>query len=223
MSQHKSVRVWDLPTRVFHWALATCVIGLVITGNIGGSAMPWHFRFGYGVLSLLLFRVVWGLIGGRWSRFASFIYAPSSIIAYLQGRGHPHHSVGHNPLGAGSVFALLGFLALQVGTGMLSDDEIANAGPLTKFVSSSTVNLVTNYHKNVGKWVLMALVLLHLAAIGFYFFKKNENLVKPMLGGDKALPSDTPASRDDAKSRLLAVAVMALCVTFTAWVVKLGG
>ena len=102
----KSRRVWDLPTRIFHWTLVVCVICLVITGNVGGNAMPWHFRFGYSVLTLLLFRLTWGLVDGRWSRFTSFIYAPRSIIKYLKGEGHPHHSVGHNPMGAFSVFAV---------------------------------------------------------------------------------------------------------------------
>ena len=126
---HK-VRVWDLPTRGFHWALVACVIGLAITGTVGGNAMVWHFRFGYTVLALLLFRIVWGLVGGRWSRFGAFIYAPQSVINYLKGRGKPEHGVGHSPIGAGSVFAMLGFLVAQVGTGLLSDDEIAFAGPL---------------------------------------------------------------------------------------------
>ena len=102
---HK-VRVWDLPTRVFHWTLAACVIALVATGQIGGSAMDWHFRFGYAVLTLLLFRLAWGFVGGHWSRFSSFLYAPSTVLRYLRGQGGPELSAGHNPLGAGSVFAL---------------------------------------------------------------------------------------------------------------------
>ena len=157
-----TVRVWDLPTRIFHWALVACVIGLVTTSQIGGNAMPWHFRFGYSVLTLLLFRVVWGLVGGRWSRFASFTYAPKTILGYLRGQTRPEHAIGHNPLGAGSVFAMLGFLLVQVATGLCSDDEIAAAGPLTKFVSNATVSLATSYHKHVGKLVILALVALHI-------------------------------------------------------------
>lgn len=222
VSAMSAVRVWDLPTRLFHWALAACVIGLIISGNVGGNAMIWHFRFGYAVISLLLFRIVWGLIGGRWSRFASFIYSPRSLLAYMRGKGHPHHSVGHNPMGSGSVFALLAFLIAQVTSGMMSDDEIAFAGPMTKFVSNATVSMATYYHKNVGKVVIFLLVVLHLAAIAFYFFKKRENLIKPMLQGDKALPADTPASKDNVQSRLVAAIVFALCVTFTLWLVKLG-
>ena len=79
-----TIRVWDLPTRLFHWLLAACVIGLVVSGKIGGAAIVWHARLGYAVLALLLFRVVWGFAGGHWSRFGSFLYGPSSVIGYLQ-------------------------------------------------------------------------------------------------------------------------------------------
>lgn len=219
--QHlNKVRVWDLPTRLFHWTLALSVICLAVSGLIGGNAMVWHFRFGYAVLSLLLFRVVWGLVGGRWSRFGAFIYAPQSVINYLKGRGKPEHSVGHSPIGAGSVFAMLGILLAQVGTGLLSDDEIAAAGPLTRFVSNATVSVATNYHKNIGKWLLLTLVALHIGAIVFYLWRKH-NLVNAMLHGDKELVVAVPGSRDDALSRAGAVLVFALCAAFAAWVASL--
>jgi cytochrome b len=214
------VRVWDLPTRIFHWALVAGVIGLLVTGTIGGNAMVWHFRFGYSVLTLLLFRIVWGLVGGRWSRFGAFIYSPQSVINYLKGRGKPEHGVGHSPIGAGSVFAMLGFLLAQVGTGLLSDDEIAFSGPLTRFVSGSVVSLATNYHKNIGRWILLALVLLHIAAIVFYLWRKH-NLVNAMLHGDKELVTPVPPSRDDKSSRLLALAVLGVCAAAVYWVSSL--
>lgn len=213
---HK-VRVWDLPTRFFHWALVACVIGLAITGTVGGNAMVWHFRFGYTMLALLLFRIVWGLVGGRWSRFGAFIYAPQSVINYLKGQGKPEHGVGHSPIGAGSVFAMLGFLVAQVGTGLLSDDEIAFSGPLTRFVSNATVSLSTNYHKNIGKWVLLALVLLHIAAIVYYLSRKH-NLVGAMLHGDKELVVQAPSARDDTVSRVAAVLILAVCGGVAYWV-----
>ncbi|TXT35220.1 MAG: cytochrome B561, partial [Comamonadaceae bacterium] len=139
------VRVWDAPTRIFHWLLVVCFVSLIITGNLGGNAMVWHFRLGYCVLSLLLFRLVWGILGGYWSRFARFLYPPSTLIAYLKGRADKQHSVGHNPLGALSVFALLTFLVFQVTSGLMSDDEISAAGPLTRFVSAEWVSFATFY------------------------------------------------------------------------------
>lgn len=218
MNQHiHKIRVWDLPTRLFHWALAAAVIGLAITGTVGGNAMVWHFRFGYSVLTLLLFRIVWGLVGGRWSRFWAFIYSPASVINYLKGKGKPEHGVGHSPIGAGSVFAMLGFLLAQVGTGLLSDDEIAFAGPLTRFVSNATVGLATNYHTNIGKWIVLALVVLHVVAIVVYLRRKH-NLVGAMLHGDKELVTAVPASRDDTASRLLALGVLLVCAAGVYWI-----
>jgi len=85
----KQVRVWDLPTRVFHWALALCVISSIVSGLSGGNALVWHFRLGYAVFALLAFRLLWGMVGGHWSRFANFIYAPTTVVRYLQEVGIP--------------------------------------------------------------------------------------------------------------------------------------
>ncbi|NML87189.1 cytochrome b/b6 domain-containing protein [Polaromonas sp.] len=212
-----TVRVWDLPTRFFHWALVLCTLGLAISGSIGGNVLVWHLRLGYTMLALLLFRVVWGLVGGRWSRFGSFVYAPQSIINYLKGKGKPEHSVGHSPIGAGSVFAILAVLIAQVGTGLLSDDEIAFSGPLTRFVSNATVGLATHYHADIGKWALLALVLLHVAAILFYL-RRKQNLVAAMLHGDKQLLVAAPASRDDTASRAAALLILSACAALAYWV-----
>lgn len=218
---HK-VRVWDLPTRLFHWSLAACVIGLVITGNVGGNAMVWHGRLGYAVLTLLLFRVVWGLVGGRWSRFASFLYGPASVIAYLRGQGRPAHGVGHNPLGMFSVFALLLVLLAQVGSGLFADDEIAFSGPLAGLVSGDWVSQATSYHKKVGKLILIALVALHLAAIAFYRLVRKQNLVRPMIVGDKDVPHPAPSSADTAGRRWFALLVLLLCAASVYGIVSLG-
>lgn len=216
----KKIRVWDLPTRLFHWALAACVIGLVITGKIGGATIDWHARIGYAVLALLLFRLVWGLVGGYWSRFASFIYSPGSVINHLKGKAHPDHLIGHNPLGAGSVFAMLLVLLAQVGTGLVSDDEISFTGPLNKLVSSATGLLATSYHKQYGQWLVIGLVVLHVAAILYYLVRKKDNLIRPMLNGDKQGGMQVPTSRDDGQTRLLAAVIFGVCAGFVAWLVR---
>lgn len=218
-----NVRVWDLPTRLFHWALVICVIGLVVTAYSGGNAIVWHARLGYAVASLLLFRLVWGLVGGRWSRFVSFAYSPASVWKYLRGQAHPDHLVGHNPLGAGSVFAMLFILIAQVGTGLVSDDEISFTGPLNKFVDTAKGLQATWYHKQVGQWILLGLIGLHVLAVLFYLWKKKENLIKPMLSGDKRVPSAVTPSRDDAASRIAALILFAASCGLVTWVVKLGG
>ncbi len=219
----KPTRVWDLPTRIFHWALAFCVIGSFATGQTGGNLMEWHFRLGYCVLTLLLFRIVWGFVGGAWSRFSSFIYAPKHVLNYLKGKNDPLHEVGHNPLGGLSVMAMLLFLGFQVATGLVSDDEIAAAGPLTRFLATANVQLATSYHVSIGKVILIVLALTHVAAILVYLFKKRENLIKPMLHGDKMLPPDVLPSRDSARSRSAALAIFVMCAVAVYALVGLGG
>ena len=218
------VRVWDLPTRLFHWLLAACVIGSVLSAKIGGNAMVWHFRFGYVVFTLLAFRLLWGVVGGRWSRFASFVYAPATLLRYLRGASRPdeHHEVGHSPLGALSVIALLAILAAQVGSGLFADDEISNTGPLIKFVSGATSSLLTSWHKTFGQGIILTLVVLHVAAIVMYRVRRGRDLVRPMLVGDKLLPTDVPASADSLATRGLAALLLAACAAGVAWLISLG-
>ncbi len=216
------VRVWDLPTRLFHWLLVACVILLVVTGHVGGDALQWHARLGYSVLALLLFRLAWGFVGGHWSRFRNFLYRPSALAAYVAGRARPEHGVGHNPLGAVSVFAMLLVLLAQVATGLVTDDEIAFTGPLNRFVASSTGLAATWYHKAVGQWLVVALAILHVAAVVFYLARKRQNLVRPMLVGDKDLAAAAPASRDDLGSRSLAGVLALVAAAAVWWLVSLG-
>lgn len=225
MQPHSTItlRIWDLPTRLFHWLLAACTIGLVVSAKVGGNAMVWHFRLGYVVLALLLFRLVWGFVGGYWSRFSSFFYSPARILRYMRGQGEAQDHVGHNPLGALSVFGLLGMLVLQVLTGLFSNDEIAFAGPLTRFVSGDWVSWATGLHKEVGQYLVMALVALHVLAIVFYTVVKKESLVGPMISGDKTLTTPVPAARDDAAARVGALVVLLLCSALVAWIASLGG
>jgi len=218
------VRVWDLPTRLFHWLLVLAVLAQVITGSIGGAALTWHLRIGYCVFALIVFRIVWGLVGGHWSRFASFIYGPASLLRYLRGQplASDHFHVGHNPLGSASVFAMLAMLAIQVATGLVADDEIATIGPLNRFVSSAFALSATAWHKGPGITLIFALVVLHIGAI-VYYTRKGQVLVRPMIGGDKLLPGTVPASADDRPSRVRALAIALASAALVAAVVRLGG
>jgi cytochrome b len=221
----RSVRVWDLPTRAFHWLLAAAVIGSVASAKIGGNAMAWHFRFGFLIFTLLAFRIVWGFVGGRWSRFSAFVYAPGTLLRYLRGEGRPgeHLEVGHSPLGALSVLALLAVLCAQVASGLMADDEIANAGPLTRFVSGATVGLATGWHKKFGQLLVIALALLHVGAVLYYLFGRGSNLIRPMLGGDKVLAPEVPAALDSVATRVLALAIAVVCGVGVGWIASLGG
>ena len=216
------VRVWDLPTRLFHWTLVALVTVLVVTGHVGGAAMEWHARLGYAVLTLLLFRICWGFFGGRWSRFSSFLHSPPTVLAYVRGQAHPDHLAGHSPLGALSVLAMLVFLLAQVATGLIGDDEISFTGPLNRFVSNANGLAATWYHKAIGQWAIVALVVLHVAAVLFYLWKKHDNLIKPMVRGDKALMVAVEPSRDDLVSRVAALLVLGACGGIVAAVVRLG-
>ena len=216
-----TVRIWDLPTRLFHWSLAVTTVALVVTAKLGGNAMQWHLRLGYVMLALLAFRLAWGLVGGRWSRFASFLPTPARLRSHFAHQEGKVTSPGHSPLGALSVFALLAVLLAQVGTGLLSDDEIAFAGPLTQYVSNAVVGLATTYHKDIGQFLVLSLVGLHVLAIIFYVRVRKQQLIRPMLDGDKTLPEAAAPSRDDALSRIAALVVLALSAGVAWWVSSL--
>jgi cytochrome b len=188
----QKIYVWDLPLRIFHWGLVICVLGSIITGSLGGNSFIWHFRFGYCVIGLLAFRIVWGFAGSTYSKFSSFPPSPGKAIAYLKGEPAavltpgqtPHAHLGHNPLGAFSVYAILLALIFQVSTGLFANDAIMWDGPLRNYVSNDTSDLLTTLHK-VNRIVLLVLIGLHLAAMGFYTWVKKEPLVGAMVSGYK--------------------------------------
>lgn len=179
-----SRRVWDLPVRLTHWLLVICVAGSWLTHQAGVQWFGWHRRLGYATLVLVLFRIVWGFVGTRHARFANFVRGPRAIMAYLGG-GARQETVGHNPLGALSVVAMLGLLLLQAGTGLFANDEIANAGPFYGWVSQPTSNRITALHHSNSDW-LLAMIALHVAAVAWYAWVRRTPLVRAMLTGRKA-------------------------------------
>ncbi|WP_370680684.1 cytochrome b/b6 domain-containing protein [Comamonas sp. GB3 AK4-5] len=216
-----STRIWDLPTRLFHWLLAASVIALVVTAKMGGNAMEWHLRLGHAVLALLVFRILWGLVGGYWSRFTTFTPSPARLLRYLRGQGTASDRNGHNPLGALSVWGMLLVLGAQAGSGLFSDDDIAFSGPLTRFVSGDTVGWATTWHKEWGQWLLLALIALHLCAVVFYTVVRRQRMVAAMLHGDQPAPAGTRATRDGMVQRLLALGLAALCAAGAWWIYQL--
>jgi len=213
------VKVWDLPTRLFHWLLAACAVALLVTGKMHGDVVEWHARIGYCVATLLLFRIVWGFAGGYWSRFASFPPSPARALRFM--RSKASSGPGHNPLGALSVYAMLLFFVLQVGSGLFAQTKEDFAGPLSTWVSNATSHFLTGYHKNVGQFVLIALVVLHLAAIGWYAFR-GDKLIRPMITGNREVHAHIRESRDDAMTRLAALVVLVACAALISWLVNLG-
>lgn len=211
--QHKRVKVWDPPTRLVHWLLALCVGAALITGQIGGNAIDWHARIGLVVVGLIVFRLVWGIVGSTYARFATFLPTPSAIRAYLRGEWR---GLGHNPLGALSVLALLLLIALQLATGLFANDDIAFTGPLFSHISKDLSDRLAGIHGLTSK-LLIALIVLHLCAIAFYAHVKKDNLVKPMLTGHKELAAEHEhAEQHTAKGGGPVAFVIALIVAVAA-------
>ena len=203
------IRLWDLPTRLFHWLLAGLVVASFVSGKIGGNAMDWHGKFGLAILGLLAFRLVWGFAGSTYARFVSFLPTPAKVLAYLRGQWR---GVGHNPLGAFSVFGLLLVLAIQVGTGLFGNDDIAFRGPLYELISKDLSDRLTGLHK-LSVNVLIALVTLHIVAIAFYVRVKKDDLIRPMLTGWKEVAPGEGASASDGGALPLAVALLVAVTT----------
>jgi cytochrome b len=205
--------------------LAATLLLSFVSVHLGGTAMVWHLRCGYLVFTLLLFRTAWGFVGGRWSRFASFAWGPGAVWRYLRGRPRPgeRFEIGHNPLGGLSVWFVLAVLAVQVGTGLVADDEIATTGPLNRFVGQAAAHRASGWHTHGGQWLIAGFVALHLTAIVVHLLRQGQDLIGPMLSGDKTLPAGTPATADDRPLRLRALAIVAAAAAVVAAVVALGG
>lgn len=191
---YEEARVWDWPTRVFHWLLVvTATVGWVIGENMSFSNIEWHFYLGYATGGLIAFRIIWGLVGPKPVRLRALVPTPAGAISYaktLKNRS-PSGSRGHNPLGAVSVLALLATLTVLVTTGLLSESEdLFATAPLAHLVDKSTIQLANAIHEVAAK-VIMVLVGLHVAALVFYAVWKRENLVRPMLTGVKIVRSAT--------------------------------
>ncbi|MGE5475064.1 MAG: cytochrome b/b6 domain-containing protein [Bacteroidales bacterium] len=204
-NQHHDVKVWDQPIRLFHWSLVVLVATLWATGELG--SLDIHMKLGVWALALLLFRLGWGVVGSPTARFSQFLRGPAAIREYvLAARRGTVRSVGHNPLGALSVLALLGLLTAQAASGLFTTDDIVTNGPLVHLVSSKTSALLSSLHRLGGK-LLLALVALHLAAVAFYTIVKKDDLLRAMITGTKRVPKSVPGIR--YANPLIAVAVFA--------------
>ncbi len=187
--QPHPVPVWDLPTRLFHWLLVALVAAAFVTAKAGGNAMIYHEWCGSAVLALLLFRLVWGIIGSGPSRFSSFLVGPATVLRYaltLLRREADHH-LGHNPLGGWSVAAMLLVLFTQAVTGLFANDDIATTGPLYPWVGKAMSDRLTGFHL-INQNGIIALVAIHITAVLFHLVYKRENLITPMITGFKPCP-----------------------------------
>lgn len=206
------LQVWDLPLRIVHWAMVALLIALVVTANLGGGAMDWHLRSGEAMLTLVLFRILWGFLGSRHARFSTFVRGPGAVIAYarsLQRRRHAYYA-GHNPLGGWMVVLLLVALLVQASAGLFANDDIATEGPLARFISKDLSDRISTFH-SYNAWLVVTLASVHVAATLFYLIRFKENLIRPMIDGVKQVaPTMTDVANGNA-SLMRALGLFALC------------
>lgn len=210
----RRVPVWDAPTRLFHWALAALVVASFVTGKLGGGWMEWHVRSGYCILTLLLFRLAWGVAGSQTARFARFVRGPRAALAYARTllARRPAAHIGHNPLGGWMVLAMLALLLVQASSGLFADDEIFTRGPLAAKASNAVVARMSWIH-DANQWLILGAVALHVAAIAAYQWGMKVNLLGPMFHGAATLaePSEAPRQAPAALAAFfLAVAAAAV-------------
>ena len=219
------IRVWDLPTRLFHWTLVALVVVLVTTGKIGGEAMKWHFWAGYAVLTLVIYRIVWGFVGSTTARFADFVRGPMAGLHHLRetlGK-EPSRDVGHNAVGGWMVVALLLALLVQVGSGLFASDTDMGlvAGPLSKLASDPWIDRLTRLHHF---WInlLYLMAALHVLAALMYLVVKRQNLIAAMIHGTKPWPfRDRPALRFAPNRLAFTCLALSACVVY--FVIRAGG
>jgi cytochrome b len=207
------IAVWDRPVRIVHWLFVLLIP--VSWWTAADGTMEWHQRSGLVLLGLLVFRIVWGLIGSSTARFASFVRGPGTILSFLRGRiASP---IGHNPLGALSVLALLGALGLQIGLGLFAaDEDWLWPGPLTGFIGEELAGEIAEWHEWTFN-VLLAAIALHVAAIAFYLLVKRRNLVGPMVTGVVEAPAGAEAMKGAGAVRFIAAAATAVGVVALVW------
>lgn len=207
--------VWDLPTRLFHWLLVICVLGALGSGFIGNDWLQWHMPLGLAALTLLLFRLLWGLCGGHWSRFAQWWPSPTRLIQQWRGQHVNSSSPGHSASGAASVWIMLLLLGLQIATGLMASDDVFYAGPLVQWVPASVVEQATRLH-HWGKWALLAWLVLHIAAVMVYQWR-GKRLIHAMLTGWQNTSTTDIHSVDNNRTRLLAAVILAGCIAVAWW------
>lgn len=209
----RRVRIWDWPTRAFHWLLVLLIPALWWTAE--NDLAEIHVLLGLGAFALILFRILWGLVGSSTARFASFIKGPRGVISYLGGRAPA--AIGHNPLGGLSVAAMLAVLATQVGFGLFaSDDDGEVFGPLSLWLDEDLVETITQLHKTLFN-LLLVLIALHVAAIVYHALIQRKNVVGPMLTGSGDAPDGVGEMRGASSLRLATTLAITLGATVWLW------
>ena len=223
----KKIHVWDIPVRLFHWSLVALFCFSFYSGKTGGfELMDYHMYSGYTVLTLIIFRILWGFFGGRYARFSHFIQSPGKIAKYLGSLKNATEktTIGHNPAGGLSVVIMLLLLLGQGLTGLFTNDDIMLEGPLTHLVSYDQSRSLTGLHETIS-WLLVGVISLHIFAIIFYRVVRKVNLVKPMITGQVEVNIEDEVEHQAAEGTMVlflrGVGLLALCSGFVYWVINI--
>jgi cytochrome b len=214
----RNVLVWDIFIRVFHWLIVALVAAAYATWRL--NWMAWHGWIGEAVLTLVLFRWLWGFFGGETARFSGFLASPRAVSQHVKDwlRREPDHQVGHNPAGGWMVVLLLALLLVETLTGLYVANDIADEGPLTEIVPAWAADAITSSHAIVWD-ALLAAIILHVLAIAGFAAIKGQNLLRPMVTGTKVLPARVAAPQTGSPAR--AGLLLLACAAATALLVNL--
>jgi cytochrome b len=214
----RRIKVWDLPVRLFHWSIVVLIAAAWTTQEL--NKMEWHMRIGYAILALLLFRIVWGFIGSDTARFVRFLKSPAAALRHLSHlrRREPDREIGHNAAGGWVVLLMLVLLGVQAGTGLFSNDDSDSDGPLMHLIGKDQSDFISKIH-SLNFNLILAVIVLHVAAIGAYAVLKRQNLVRPMLTGTKEMPGDAAAPR--LVNPIWAAVTLAAAAGAVLWLVNL--
>lgn len=218
----RSVRVWDLPTRVFHWALVVLLVVAWLTGEDEDWIFVIHSFAGYGVIALVIFRLAWGVAGNRHARFWNFVRGPGRVVAYGREliRLSPPRFLGHNPLGGWMILALLGVAAMAAVSGLfVAEDEVR--GPLASLVSHGAAETLEEVHEVLAN-LLIALAAAHVAGVLADWLLTGDNLVRAMITGRKRVPDTEPGADAGDSRRWLALAILAAALAAVWYLTRLG-
>ena len=210
--------IWDLPLRLWHWALGVCLAGSWITAEAGFDWTTTHFYFGYSALALVLFRLGWGLLGTFHSRYASFLTSPKQVVAYLREKTPSEPSAGHNPLGGWASVVIVVLIGLQASIGLFISDDIFYAGPYNAVVSSSTADWLAGWHHRLFTLIQFT-VLVHVLAVSWYTWGKKEGLIQAMFHGKKTLKLRGAEETVTEHRGLLALLLLAIAAAVVATLV----
>lgn len=213
----KYTLIWDLPTRIFHWTLSITLLGLWYTSETDNDLIDMHLLLGYFMLGLIIFRLLWGIVGTTHAKFINFFPSFKGLIGYLRNQDK---TAGHNPLGALMVCLFLLLLLMQAVSGLFISDDVFTNGPYFGVLSNDLESIMETIHHNVFDIILVA-VFVHIVAVAFYGLVKKHNLVKPMLTGKKPT-KDVKGSDGIPHSKLTTFfIVVIITVSFVYWLVVL--